>query len=166
MTITLNDEVIPFEPTESLDERAHAGAVWLDERIPNWWRAVDLQVLDQKWPGNCVVTQVCRSLATGPTEQTAGFYTVCCDGPDAPVDLSGRPGWSEFIAKLGLTERMSYEKTVLRGFTLTADEAASAQNEERMDRPAGFMTLWGTLTDAWRIEITERISDDVPSDDG
>lgn len=43
---------------QEINEAVAKGATWLDEHYPNWWKAVDLAVLDVSQCDRCVLGQV------------------------------------------------------------------------------------------------------------
>ena len=62
----------PSLPSPSIRaaKRAADGAKFLDRKLPGWWKRVDLDVLDQLDPDNCIFAQV---LPKPPGRQPIAF---------------------------------------------------------------------------------------------
>lgn len=115
-------------------ERVAAGAAWLDENDPDWWRpdvdrAIDLAMLDLAHSGRCVLGQRC------PVETLADFLGA------EPDDDEGERYYA-YLSSLGVDEGWA----VARGFCEAAPAAVTAAGRGR----------WRLLTDEWKRVISER----------
>jgi hypothetical protein len=50
----------------TIEQRVQAGATWLDERRPGWWRRTDLATLQMHKPCLCVLGQEYGSFYSAP----------------------------------------------------------------------------------------------------
>lgn len=125
----------------TITERVAAGAAFLDEHDPEWWRAdveraIDVEDLALSMSDRCVLGQRC------PLEVLAAYQFSDWDVPAAhdryqayAIELSGLLPGSELI-------HWGYS----HGFTLADDGAGHLES----------LGAWRALTAEWKRVITER----------
>jgi len=126
----------------TIAERVAAGAAFLDEHDPDWWkadveRAIDLETLALDWPDRCVLGQRC------PLEVLAAYVET--DVSDLTVFDSGDGyfAYGERLSGFAEDAEIAHWARDL-GFTFTTD------------LPGGDRDDWDDLTAEWRKVITER----------
>jgi hypothetical protein len=120
--------------SRTIAERAAAGAVFLDERLPGWHERIDLGALRLDSPCRCVLGQL-----DGGGD----------DGLSRPLsEVVDETPYLRQIAVLGVGVREAYKY----GFSLwnPGDEYAA---EERDD------SAWGDLSAAWAAQVSSRRGD-------
>lgn len=78
--------------------RVAKGAALLDKHNPNWFRDIDLEVLDQDWAGTCVLGQLYGYWGTG----LARLFGT--DDADDAIHVSNEHGFGRDENFPGLTE--------------------------------------------------------------
>jgi hypothetical protein len=123
----------------TIAERIAAGAAFLDEHDPEWWRAdverpIDLGLLDLAEPESCVLGQRC------PVSVLATYAGVSPDDEDA-LSYEAFKSYSAYVLHLsGLSVGQSMDWAAARGFTVGyADDHT-----------------WPALTAGWTRVITGR----------
>jgi hypothetical protein len=127
----------------AVTERVAAGAAFLDEHDPDWWRAdveraIDLETLDLTEAHACVLGQRC------PLEVLAKALNVPVDELDA-IDMGeGYDAYTKHLSGLSGSDRVSWARD--HGFTLLGSDPDYRGSD------------WAVLTAEWKRVITERRS--------
>lgn len=125
----------------AIAERVAAGAAFLDEHDPEWWRpdvdrAIDLDALDLAEPDRCVLGQRC------PLEVLAIYLSADVDELNALDMGDGYLAYGAFLSGHAADGEIGRWASEL-GFTFTTDDPGDA-------------VIWDALTAEWRKVITER----------
>src|SRR5688572_17976392 len=77
----------------TIERRVEAGATWLDERKPGWWRDIDTDALDMADPCRCVLAYTDGDYYQAPiTNEQA--YTLGFDAADDGEEFDAlRAAW-------------------------------------------------------------------------
>lgn len=118
-----------------IDPRVGAGAAWLDEVQPDWWKVVDLDFLDQQQCDQCVLGQLVSWVTTGePKRIHDGYQQVVNYSAPWCTDTEVVHSQEAFQ----LTDRMPIPLAKARGFHISSEDD------------------WDMLTDDWRTTIAAR----------
>jgi hypothetical protein len=121
----------------TITERVAAGAAFLDEHDPEWWREIDLDALDLSETDRCVLGQRC------PLAVLAAYLGHSVEWLDSTDRSHGYDAYLRHLAgSLSGFERLEWASA--HGF-ITEDD-----DDERDD--------WDSLTAEWKRVITERRS--------
>lgn len=114
-----------------ITERVAAGAAFLDEHDPEWWREIDLGALDLADSRLCVLGQRC------PLETLAGWNSVPVSELTKDDDTQRYYAFGYALMSAAGDPRPLLEWARERGFTSTLGQ-------------------WAALTAEWKRVITER----------
>lgn len=123
------------------DTRVARGAVWLDERKPDWYTIIDLTWLDMERGEACILGQI--AVAAGGVG-----YLDAVVNPLAFTPTYAPPSSACVLKMLSLAERMSGWDAMSRGFNITDRDANASDVGHR---------AWIALDSFWRGEILRRL---------